>query len=189
MPPLWKKPPMESNGCMPSPFQGRTKGHLQDPLQDVPQNTADNKQHTTLDTEPSQQPASGKHGTSQKAEPICMGHFHNRHVFQQQLIKEQKKKLQEQQKTILKLKETQRLAEARWAAERAAAGTDAQSRLLPNPRGQVEPKGTCQTLLRYSLCIRALAGLILWGFLLWGREAPVLLYLASKLCDLPLSKL
>nr|XP_051674985.1 coiled-coil domain-containing protein 191 isoform X2 [Oryctolagus cuniculus] len=150
MPPLWKKPPMESDGCMPGPLQGRTKGHLQDPLQDVPQNTTDNKQHMTLDTEPSQQPATGKHGTSQEAEPTCMGHFHNRHVFQQQLIKEQKKKLQEQQKTILKLKETQRLAEARWAAERAAAGTGAQSRLLPNPRGQVEPKGTCQKLLSSS---------------------------------------
>lgn len=151
---------MESSGCMPSPLQGRTKDHLQNSLQAGTQNIADSKLHRTLDTEPSQQPGSEKLGTSQKAEPICLGHFHNRHVFQQQLIKKQKKKLQEQQKIILELKEAQRLAEARWASEQAAAVTDVQSHLLPNPKGVAEPKGTCQKLLRYILCVRAHPGLI-----------------------------
>ncbi|XP_027441069.2 coiled-coil domain-containing protein 191 isoform X4 [Zalophus californianus] len=143
-PPLWEKSPSGSRDCMPSPHLGRpTKSDLRVPLQHVPLNTSDNKQHMTRDVEPSQQPGSSKklRTTSQKAESICIGHFHNRHVFQQQLIEKQKKKLQEQQKTILELKQSQRLAEARWAA----AVTDAQSCLLSNPRGK-EPKRTCQVL-------------------------------------------
>ncbi|XP_058517891.1 coiled-coil domain-containing protein 191 [Ochotona princeps] len=155
---LQEKPPLESSDCMPSPVQGRTKDHLQNPLQAVSQNIADSKLHRTLDTEPPQQPGSEKLGISQKAEPICMGHFHNRHVFQQQLIKKQKKKLQEQQKIILELKEAQRLAEARWASEQAAAVTDAQSLPLPNPKGVAEPKGTCQKLLSSSVASRVMKG-------------------------------
>ncbi|XP_043450149.1 coiled-coil domain-containing protein 191 isoform X2 [Prionailurus bengalensis] len=147
-PPLWEKPPSGSSDCMTSPHLGRpTKSSLHFPFQHVPLNTYDNKQHETQDVEPFQQPGSNKiiRTTSQKAESMCMGHFHNRHVFQQQLIEKQKKKLQEQQKTILELKESQRLAEARWAAERAAAVTCAQSCQLSNPRGK-EPKRTCQVL-------------------------------------------
>uniref|UniRef100_M3XMH8 Coiled-coil domain containing 191 n=1 Tax=Mustela putorius furo TaxID=9669 RepID=M3XMH8_MUSPF len=145
-PPLWEKPPSGSHDCMPSPLLGRpTKSDLQVPLQHVPLNPSDNKQPTTGDAEPPQQPGKKLRTTSQKAESMCLGHFHNRHVFQQLLIEKQKKKLQEQQKTILELKESQRLAEARWAAERAAAVTDAQSCLLSNPRRK-EPKRTCQVL-------------------------------------------
>lgn len=137
---------------MPSPYLGRpTKSTLQVPLQNVPLNTSDNKPHKTLDVEASQQPDSDEKlkTTSQKAKPICMGHFHNRHVFQQQLIEKQKKKLQEQHKTILELKESQRLAKARWAAERDAALMGTQSRLLSNPRE--EPERTCQVLSKYVL--------------------------------------
>ncbi|KAM9583261.1 coiled-coil domain-containing protein 191 isoform 4-T4 [Trichechus inunguis] len=114
------------------------------PLQNVPLSTPDNKQPKTVGAEPCQEPSSNEklRTTSQKAEPICMGHFHNRHIFQQQLIEKQKKKLQEQQKIILELKENQRLAEARWAAEYAAAGTDAQSRLLSNPSSPAASLGT-----------------------------------------------
>ncbi|XP_023373590.1 coiled-coil domain-containing protein 191 [Otolemur garnettii] len=150
VPPLWEKPPLESGGCMSSPPQGTTtKCSLQGPLQDVPLHTPDNTQHQTLDAEPAQQPDNSKklRTTCQKAEPICMGHFHNRHVLQQQLIEKQKKKLQEQQKTILELKENQRLAEARWAAERVAAVTDTHRRPLSNPTGEEDPKGVCQMLL------------------------------------------
>ncbi|XP_072579721.1 coiled-coil domain-containing protein 191 isoform X7 [Vulpes vulpes] len=64
---------------------------------------------------------------------------------EQQVIEKQKKQLQEQQKTILELKESQRLAEARWAAERAAATAEAQSCPLTNPRGK-EPPSTSQVL-------------------------------------------
>lgn len=148
MPPSWEKPPSRSNEFMLSPPLGRpAKSSLQVPLQNVLQNTSENKQRKTLNVEVSQQPASHEkcRTNGQKDEPIWMGHFHNRHIFQQQLIEKQKKKLLEQQKTILELKESQRLAEARWAAERAAAVTEAQGRLLSNPREE-PPKNTCQLL-------------------------------------------
>lgn len=140
-------------------------GNLQGPLQNVPQNLPDNKQPKTLDVELSKQPGSEDklRTISHKAEPVCVWHFCNRHVFQQQLIEKQKKKLQEQQKTILELKEKQRLAEARWAAKHAAIVTDGQNRLLLKPQGAKEPKGTCQMLQKYVCCIKTPFGLVLWG--------------------------
>ncbi|XP_007108029.2 coiled-coil domain-containing protein 191 isoform X2 [Physeter macrocephalus] len=144
VPPLWEKPPSGSNGYVPSPHLGRpTKDILQVPLQNVPLDTSDTKPHKALDVEPSQQPGNKEklRTSSQKAEPMCMGHFHNRHIFQQQLIEKQKKKLQEQQKTILELRKNQRLAEYR----RAAGHADTQSCLLSNP-GEDERKRTCQVL-------------------------------------------
>ncbi|XP_024591161.1 coiled-coil domain-containing protein 191 isoform X3 [Neophocaena asiaeorientalis asiaeorientalis] len=144
VPSLWEKPPLGTNGYVPSPHLGRpTKDILQVPLQNVPLDTSDTKPHKALDAEPSQQPGNKEklRTSSQKAEPMCMGHFHNRHIFQQQLIEKQKKKLQEQQKTILELRENQRLAEAR----RAAGHANTQSCLLSNP-GEDERKRTCQVL-------------------------------------------
>lgn len=155
VPALWEKPPSGSHGFMPSPHLGKpTKSSLQVPFQNVPLNTSDNKQHKTSEGEPSQHPGSTKklRTTSQKTEPICMGHFHNRHVFQQQLIERQKRKLQEQQKTIRELKENQRLAEARWTAERATAVRDSWSCQLSNPREE-EPKRSCQVLPKYVHCV------------------------------------
>lgn len=154
---------------MPSPHLGRpTKSTLQVPFQNVPLNTSDSKQHKTLDAEPSQQPGSNEkcRTTSQKAESICIGHCHNRHVFQQQLIEKQKKKLREQQKTILELKESQKLAKAQWATERALAATDAQSHQLSKPRGEEGPK--------YVHCVRTLFGLTIRDFSLYGKGAPEL---------------
>ncbi|XP_005639563.1 coiled-coil domain-containing protein 191 isoform X1 [Canis lupus familiaris] len=136
-------PPSGSRDCDPSPHPGTaTKSHLQVPLQHVPPNTRDDKRPETPGVEPPQQPGAYKQlrTTSRKAESIRRGHLHNRHVFQQQLIEKQKQQLQEQQKTILELKESQRLAEARWAAERAAAATEAQSCPLTNPRGKGPPR-------------------------------------------------
>ncbi|XP_066202899.1 coiled-coil domain-containing protein 191 isoform X1 [Saccopteryx leptura] len=144
--PLREKAPLVSNGCMPSPRLVRpTKSVLQIPLQNVCLDTTDNKPHKTLDVEPSQQPDSNEklRTTRQKAKPICVSHFHNRHIFQQQLIEKQKKKLQEQHKIIQELKESQRLAQAR-ALEHATAVTDTQSLPLPHPRE--EPRRTCQVL-------------------------------------------
>uniref|UniRef100_A0A2K6K541 Coiled-coil domain containing 191 n=1 Tax=Rhinopithecus bieti TaxID=61621 RepID=A0A2K6K541_RHIBE len=149
VPPLWEKPPFGSSGCRLSPPLGRTTtGNLQGSLQNVPLSAPGNKQHKTLGAEHSQLPGSNETlgTTSQKAEPLCLGHFHSRHVFQQQLIEKQKKKLQEQQKTILELKKNQQLAEAQWAAEHASAVTDTQSHLLSKPRGEEEPR-TCQMLV------------------------------------------
>ncbi|MEJ1283168.1 coiled-coil domain containing 191 [Cricetulus griseus] len=157
MPTAWEKLPMRSSDCILSHSPGRTtKGNFQGPLPNVSGSTADAKQPKTPDAEISEQPGSHEkpETTSQEAEPVCVGHFHNRHVYQQQLIEKQKKKLKEQQKTIQKLKENQRLAEARWAAERAASVTEAQSHLLSNPRGAEEPQGTCQRLLKRILAER-----------------------------------
>uniref|UniRef100_A0A2K6T271 Coiled-coil domain containing 191 n=1 Tax=Saimiri boliviensis boliviensis TaxID=39432 RepID=A0A2K6T271_SAIBB len=146
---LYCKNPSTISGCMISPPLGRTTtGNLQGPLQNVPLSAPGNKQHKTLGAKPSRQPGSNeKPGTtSQKAERDCLGHVHSCHVFQQQLIEKQKKKLQEQRKTILELKKKQQLAEARWAAEHTSAVTDAQSRLLSKPRGEKEP-ATCKMLV------------------------------------------
>ncbi|KAJ1070927.1 PREDICTED: coiled-coil domain-containing protein 191 [Capra hircus] len=144
VPALWEKPPSGSSGCLPSCHLGRpTKSILQVPLQKAPPDTSDSKPHKGPGDEPSQQPGNKKkfRTSSRKAEPVCMGHFHNRHIFQQQLIEKQKKKLQEQQKTILELKENQRLAEVRWAAGR----THPQSCQLSDP-GEDEWERTCQVL-------------------------------------------
>ncbi|VTJ79594.1 Hypothetical predicted protein [Marmota monax] len=150
MPSLSENSSLESNGCMLIPPPGKTTmSDLQCPLQNVSQNIPDSEPKT-LDAELSEQPGSEDklRTTSHKAEPACVRHFCNRHVFQQQLIEKQKKKLQEQQKTILDLKEKQRLAEAQWAAKHAAVVTDAQNRLLLKSQGPEEPKGTCQMLLK-----------------------------------------
>ncbi|XP_070644390.1 coiled-coil domain-containing protein 191 isoform X3 [Bos indicus] len=144
VPALWEKPPSGSSGCLPSCHLRRpTKSILQVPLQKAPLDTSDSKPHKGPGDEPSQQPGNKKkfRTSSWKAEPVCMGHFCNRHIFQQQLIEKQKKKLQEQQKTILELKENQRLAEVR----RAAGHTHPQSCQLSNP-GEDEWERTCQVL-------------------------------------------
>lgn len=128
-----------------------TEGDIQGPLPDVCGSTPGTQEPKTPDAKTTKQPGSHeKPGTtSQETEPVCEGPFHRRHVYQQQLIEKQKKKLKEQQKLIQQLKENQRLAEARWAAEHAAAVTEAQSCLLSSPRGAEEPPGTCQKLLKY----------------------------------------
>lgn len=150
MPTWWEKPPVVSSSCMLSCSPGRTtEGDIQGPLPDVCGSTPGTQQPKTPDARTAEQPGSHeKPGTtSQEAKPVCEGPSHRRHVYQQQLIEKQKKKLREQQKLIQQLKEDQRLAEARWAAERAAAVT-AQSRLLSSPRGAKELPGTCQKLLK-----------------------------------------
>ncbi|XP_012643011.2 coiled-coil domain-containing protein 191 isoform X4 [Microcebus murinus] len=89
--------------------------------------------------------ANGSSGISLPEEATAMVGLPARNR-EQQLIEKQKKKLQEQQKTILELKENQRLAEAQRAAEHATAVTDKHRHLLSNPRGEEEPKETCQML-------------------------------------------
>ncbi|KAL6038563.1 hypothetical protein STEG23_023222 [Scotinomys teguina] len=151
MPTSREKPPVGSSGCMLSHSPERiTQGNFQGPLPDVSPGTPGTKQPKTPDAETSDQHGSHeKPGTtSQGAEPACVGHFHCYHVCQQQLIEKQRRKLKEQQKTIQKLKENQQLAEARWAAKRATAVTEAESHLLSNPRGAEVPQGSCQRLLK-----------------------------------------
>lgn len=166
MSPLWERPPVESSGCTLSRSPERTtEGNFQGPLPDVSGSTPGMEQCKTAAAETSEQPGSCERPgtTSQDEEASCVRHFHHRHVYQQQLIEKQKKKLEEQQKTIQKLKENQLLAEARWAAERAPAVTDGQNCLQSNPRGAKDLQGICQRLLKYVSRVRAL-GMCLEGF-------------------------
>lgn len=149
--PLWERPPVESSGCTLSHSPERTtKGNCQGPLPDVSGSTPGTEQCKAVAAETSEQPGSCERPgtTRQEAEAACVRHFHRSHVYQQQLIEKQKKKLEQQQKTIQKLKENQRLAEARWAAKRAPAVTEGQNCLQSNPRGARDPQGTCQRLLK-----------------------------------------
>lgn len=172
MSPLWEKPPVESRGSTLSHSPERTiKGTVQRPLPHVSGSTPGTKQPKTAAAEPSAQPGSCERPgtTSQEAEAVCVGHFHCHHVYQQQLIEKQKKKLEEQQKTIQKLKESQRLAEARWAAARdTTAVTEGKGCLQSHLRGAQDLQGTCQRLLKYVSRVRTLC---LQGFPLRKRAA------------------
>lgn len=171
MSPLWKKPPVEGIGGILSHSPERTaKGNVQGPLPHVSGSTPGPKQPKTTAAEPPAQPGSCETPgtTSQEAEAVCVEHFHYRHVYQQQLIEKQKKKLEEQQKTIEKLKESQRLAEARWTAELATAVTEGKGCLQSNPRGAKDLQGTCQRLLKYVSRVRTTR---LEGFPLRKRSA------------------
>lgn len=99
---------------------------------------------SSLVTKRSSEPAAGKQN-------LFAWVISTTHIFQQQLIEKQKKKLQEQ-KTILELKENQRLAEVRWAAGR----THPQSCQLSN-LGETEWELTCQVLPKYVHCIGTLS--------------------------------
>ncbi|XP_021040603.1 coiled-coil domain-containing protein 191 [Mus caroli] len=149
--PLWERPPVESSGCTLSHSpESTTKGNVQGPLPHVSGSTPGLEQCKTVAAETSEQPGSCERPgtTSQDAEAACVRHLHRSHVYQQQLIEKQRKKLEEQQKTIQKLKENQRLAEARWAAERAPAVTEGQNCLQSNPGGAKDLQATCQRLLK-----------------------------------------
>ncbi|NP_001414694.1 coiled-coil domain containing 191 [Rattus norvegicus] len=151
MSPLWEKPPVENSGCTLSHSPERTtKGNFQGTLPDVSQNTPGTKQAKTAAGETSEQPGSREDPgtTTQEADAVCVGHFRCHHVYQQQLIEKQKKKLEEQQKTIQKLKANQWLAEARQASERTTAATGGHSCSQSNLRGAGDLQGTCQRLLK-----------------------------------------
>ncbi|XP_004606843.2 coiled-coil domain-containing protein 191 isoform X1 [Sorex araneus] len=137
VPPLWEEPLSGSSGYLPSPSaETPTEGSLQVPFHSAP----DKGQPQLVDAQPARPPRHREKllATSQKEVPICAGRAHSRQAFQQQLIEKQKKKLQEQKKVILELKEKQRLTEARWARELAAAVTSTQIRLLSNPREETK---------------------------------------------------
>ncbi|XP_060626758.2 coiled-coil domain-containing protein 191 isoform X1 [Anolis sagrei] len=59
----------------------------------------------------------------QKSTSVFLGPMEHRHAFQQQLIEEQRRQLQEQQELILKLQENERLKAAREEATRATTAT------------------------------------------------------------------
>lgn len=74
---------------------------------------------------------------SPKVAPGWLGPFEHRHAFQQKLIEEQRRQLQEQQELILELQGNQSLKKAQEDAEQATAV----SRALGNPA----PRGGNQT--------------------------------------------
>ncbi|XP_072470050.1 coiled-coil domain-containing protein 191 isoform X1 [Notamacropus eugenii] len=136
--------PSESDGCITSPpLCKKSKSLFQAPMQQTPQNLPELPQSKTPSCESLHQICSSQQSRTPSQKPVSpyMGHFHNRHIFQQQVIEEQKKKLQEQQKIILELQENQRLREAREEAERATAVTAALTQLMSNPREEKMKKG------------------------------------------------
>ncbi|XP_043848807.1 coiled-coil domain-containing protein 191 [Dromiciops gliroides] len=136
--------PSESDGCITSPSLCKNpKSVFQLPMQQAPQSSPELPLSKTPSCESLHQVCSRQQfkTPSQKPVPPYMGHFHNRYIFQQQVIEEQKKKLQEQQKMILELQENQRLREAREEAEQATAVTAALTRLMSNPREEKLKKG------------------------------------------------
>ncbi|XP_036601730.1 coiled-coil domain-containing protein 191 [Trichosurus vulpecula] len=136
--------PSGSDGCITSPpLCKKPKSVFQVPMQQALQNSLELPQSKTPSCESLHQICSSQQSRTPSQKPMCpyMGHFHNRHIFQQQVIEEQKKKLQEQQKMILELQENQRLREAREEAERATAVTAALNRLMSNPREEKMKKG------------------------------------------------
>ncbi|XP_027724557.1 coiled-coil domain-containing protein 191 [Vombatus ursinus] len=139
-----REKPSGSDGCMSSPpLLKKPKSVFQVPMQQVPPNSPELPRSKTPSCESLHQICSSQQSRtpSQKSVSPYMGHFHHRHIFQQQVIEEQKKKLQEQKKMILELQENQRLREAREEAERATAVTAALNRLMSNPREEKMKKG------------------------------------------------
>ncbi|XP_055500402.1 coiled-coil domain-containing protein 191 [Leucoraja erinacea] len=88
-------------------------------------------------------------GIAGKTNLHVLGNFKHRHVFQQQLIEDQKKQLQEKQKIIEELQEKQQLTILQQDAKLASAITTAivsatqKMRLEPNPHG-TKPTGNVQ---------------------------------------------
>ncbi|XP_071995034.1 coiled-coil domain-containing protein 191 isoform X2 [Engystomops pustulosus] len=80
-------------------------------------------QHAALTPEELQQHRLRSQGSGQKRLPSNGGNFENRHAFQQRLIEEQRRQLQEQKDMILGLMENQRLMIARQEANNASAVT------------------------------------------------------------------
>ncbi|CAN2387747.1 Coiled-coil domain-containing protein KIAA1407 homolog [Pristimantis euphronides] len=84
-------------------------------------------QHASLTPEELEQrrlqPCSAPQGSSLKKVPPYGENFENRHTFQQKLIEEQKRQLQEQKEMILGLMENQRLMIAKQEAKTASAVT------------------------------------------------------------------
>lgn len=78
---------------------------------------------------------------SQKMAPALLGSLEHRHAFQQQLIEEQRQKLQEQQKLILELQENQRLKGSRDEAEQARAVPVALDNPTPQSRDVKQSRG------------------------------------------------
>ncbi|XP_030388996.1 coiled-coil domain-containing protein 191 isoform X3 [Gopherus evgoodei] len=88
-------------------------------LQHAAVNSQDHAESSNLTVSPIQWfGAPGK-----KVAPAFRVHFEHRHAFQQQLIEEQRRQLQEQREVILELQGNQRLRRAKQEAEQATAVT------------------------------------------------------------------
>ncbi|XP_044857320.1 coiled-coil domain-containing protein 191 isoform X3 [Mauremys mutica] len=76
-----------------------------------------------------------------KVAPAFRGHFEHRHAFQQQLIEEQRRQLQEQREVILELQGNQRLRRAKQEAEQATAVTMALNNPVPKTKEKMLKRG------------------------------------------------
>nr|XP_014433203.1 coiled-coil domain-containing protein 191 isoform X4 [Pelodiscus sinensis] len=93
-------------------------------------------------------------GTSdKKMAPAFRSHFEHRHAFQQQLIEEQKRQLQEQREMILELQENERLRRAKQEAEQATAATMALNNPVPKTKEKMLKRGdqsSCKSMSSLS---------------------------------------
>uniref|UniRef100_A0A8C0H7E7 Coiled-coil domain containing 191 n=1 Tax=Chelonoidis abingdonii TaxID=106734 RepID=A0A8C0H7E7_CHEAB len=90
-----------------------------------------------------------------KVAPAFRGHFEHRHAFQQQLIEEQRRQLQEQREVILELQGNQRLRRAKQEAEQATAVTMELNNPVLKTKEKMLKRGdpsSCQSVssLRYN---------------------------------------
>ncbi|XP_014459445.3 coiled-coil domain-containing protein 191 isoform X2 [Alligator mississippiensis] len=114
-------------------------------------------QHTALDVpgqgEPSSQtvpPTQWSAAPGHKMASAVRGCFEHRRAFQQQLIEEQKRQLQEQQELILELQEEQRLRRAKEEAEQATAVTRALNNLIPKAGEEKLKQSSCKNMAPLS---------------------------------------
>lgn len=86
----------------------------------------------------------------QKMAPACWSSLEHRHDFQQQLIEEQKRQLQEQQELILKLQENVRLKMTRGETEEVTGDTLTLTNRVRKARERKESNVKNTEPLRYS---------------------------------------
>ncbi|XP_074856227.1 coiled-coil domain-containing protein 191 isoform X2 [Carettochelys insculpta] len=86
-----------------------------------------------------------------KMVPVFGEHFEHRHAFQQQLIEEQRRQLQEQREMILELQENQRLKRVEQEAQQATAVTMALNNLVPKTKEKMLKGGDPSSCENVSL--------------------------------------
>ncbi|KAG6929508.1 coiled-coil domain containing 191, partial [Chelydra serpentina] len=105
------------------------------------QHAAVNSQDHTESSNQTVSPIQWFGAPGKKVAPAFRGHFEHRHAFQQQLIEEQRRQLQEQREVILELQENQRLRRAKQEAEQATAVTLALNNPVPKTKEKMLKRG------------------------------------------------
>ncbi|XP_039383654.1 coiled-coil domain-containing protein 191 isoform X2 [Mauremys reevesii] len=105
------------------------------------QHTAVNSQDHAKSSNQTVSPIQWFEAPGKKVAPAFRGHFEHRHAFQQQLIEEQRRQLQEQREVILELQGNQRLRRAKQEAEQATAVTMALNNPVPKTKEKMLKRG------------------------------------------------